>query len=177
MNGVDAVRVARAAGLELAVDGDDLLLEASALPPPSVLDLLSGHKAAVVALLRLGGDGWSAENWWSVFAEKIAFAERKAGLTRAQAEGRAFACCVIEWLNRNFLCSPAGRCFACGGGDHTHEPLLPFGIEPLGQVWLHSRCWPAWHAARKAKAVITLAARGITPPAEFPKDFGKNGGA
>jgi hypothetical protein len=64
MSAVDALRAARAAGLDLWVDGDDLLLAASAPPSASILDMLSRHKAAVVALLRPGGDGWSAENWW-----------------------------------------------------------------------------------------------------------------
>lgn len=177
MNAVDAVRAARAAGLELEVDGDDLLLAASAPPSASILEMLSRHKAAVVALLRPGGDGWSAENWWSFFDERADIAERKGGLTRVQAEERAFACCEVEWLDRNFVCSPPRQCFGCGGGGHTHEPLLPFGIEPPGHVWLHSRCWPAWHTARKAKAVISMAAMGITSPVKFPNDFGKNGGA
>jgi hypothetical protein len=161
MNAVDAVRTARAAGLELEVDGDDLLLAASAPPPASVLEMLSRHKAAVVALLQPGGDGWSAENWWSFFDERAGIVERKGGLTRVQAEECAFACCVVEWLNRNFVCSPQGRFFACGGDDHTHEPLLPFGIEPPGHVWVHSRCWPAWHADRKAKAISALLLMGI----------------
>ena len=61
--------------------------------------------------------------------------------------------------------------------DHAHDPLLPFGIEPTGHAWLHSRCWPAWHAGRKAEAVAALAAMGIAEPADLPDDFGKNGGA
>lgn len=176
MSGVDAVRTARAAGLELEVDGDDLLLAAPALPSASILDMLSRHKASVVALLRPGGDGWSAENWWSFYDERADVAERKSGLTRALAEERALACCVVEWLNRNFVRSATGHCFACGVSDHTHEPLLPFGIEPPGHVWLHSRCWPAWHTGRAAKAVIALAAMEIAAPTKFPNDFGKNRG-
>ena len=55
--------------------------------------------------------------------------------------------------------------------------LVPHGIEPTGHVWLHSRCWPDWYAGRKAEAVAALNAMGIVSPAEFPNDFGKNGGA
>jgi hypothetical protein len=161
MNAVDAVRAARAAGLELEVEGDDLLLAATAPPSASILEMLARHKATVVALLRSGGDGWSALNWWSFFDERADIAESKGGLTRVQAEERAFACCEGEWLNRNFVCSPPGRCFACGGADHTHELLLPFGIEPPGHVWLHSRCWPTWHAGRKADAISALSSMGI----------------
>jgi hypothetical protein len=43
---------ARAAGVGVHVDGDDLVLEAAAQPPPDVLDLLSQHKAGIVALLH-----------------------------------------------------------------------------------------------------------------------------
>jgi hypothetical protein len=53
--------------------------------------------------------------------------------------------------------------------------LLPHGVEPTGRAWLHSRCWPAWHAARKAEAVATLKAKGIAPSAGFPDGFEKNG--
>jgi hypothetical protein len=30
--------------------------------------------------------------------------------------------------------------------------LLPFGAEPTGHAWLHSRCWDAWHTGRKSEA-------------------------
>ena len=73
-----------------------------------------------------------------------------------QAEAQAFECCVVEWLNRNPVCSPPGRCLGCGGGEDTHDKLLPYGTEQTGHAWLHSRCWEAWHANRKAKAVAVL---------------------
>ena len=177
MSAAEALKAARAAGVELRLDGDDLVLEASAPPPAAVLDLLSRHKPGIVALLRPGRDGWSAEDWQVFFDERAGIAEFDGGLPRPEAEARAFACCVVEWLNRNPVRSPPGRCLACGGGDHAHDPLLPFGVEPTGHAWLHSRCWPAWRAAGKAEAVAALAAMGIAPPAEFPDDFGKNGGA
>jgi len=52
----------------------------------------------------------------------------------------------------------------CGQAEHPRDPCLPFGAEPTGHAWLHSRCWPAWHAARKAEAVAALAAIGISEP-------------
>jgi hypothetical protein len=52
MSAIVALEAARAAGIRLATDGDDLLLEANAAPPSSVLDLLSLHKLRVVELLR-----------------------------------------------------------------------------------------------------------------------------
>ena len=54
MSAVEALKAARAAGVELALDGDDLVLEAASAPPAAVLDALSRHKAEIVALLRPG---------------------------------------------------------------------------------------------------------------------------
>jgi hypothetical protein len=47
-----ALKAARAAGIRLGTDGDDLLLEADAAPPSAVLGLLSRYKIGVIALLR-----------------------------------------------------------------------------------------------------------------------------
>jgi hypothetical protein len=51
MSATEAIKVARHAGIELAIDGDNLVLEAPAPPPATVLHLLSRHKAEVVAIL------------------------------------------------------------------------------------------------------------------------------
>lgn len=173
MSAAEALKAARAAGIELGIDGDDLVLEASAPPSAAVLDLLSHHKVGIVTLLRPAGDGWSAEDWQVLFDERAGIAEFKGGLPRGRAEARAFACCVAEWLNRNPARSPAGRCLNCGDGNHAHDPLLPHGVESNGHAWLHSRCWPAWYAGRKSEAVAALAAMGIASPDNFPDDFGK----
>jgi hypothetical protein len=153
MSAAEALKAARIAGVELRLDGDDLVLEASSPPPDTVLDRLSRHKPGIVALLRHGWNGWTAEDWQAFFDERAAIAEFDGGLPRAQAEGRAFACCVVEWLNRNFACS-----------------LPECTLVPLS----HSRCWPS---ARKAEAIAALATMGIAARCEFPDDFGKNGGA
>ena len=52
MSAAEALKAARAAGIRLGIDGEDLVLEASAPPPAAVLDLLSRHKAGVVTLLQ-----------------------------------------------------------------------------------------------------------------------------
>ena len=126
-----------------------------------MLELLALNKAGVVALLRTGSDGWSGEDWRTFYDERVGIAEFGGGLLRAQAEARPFACCVAEWLNRNLVRSPPGRCLGCGGGEHAHDALLPFGTEPTGHGWLHSRCWDDWHASRKAEAVAALSTYGI----------------
>ncbi len=177
VSAVEALRAARAAGVDLRVDGDDLVLEASVAPQRAALDLLSRHKSGIVALLRLGSDGWSAEDWQVFFDERAGIGEFEGGLLRPEAEARAFACCAAEWLNHNFARSPPGSCLVCGGADSRHDALLPCGIETTGHVRLHSLCWGAWYGARKVKAVAALATMGVARPPKFPDDFGKNGSA
>lgn len=161
MSAVQALKAARAAGIDIALDGDALVLAAATAPPPAVLDLLACHKAGIVALLLPTNDGWSGEDWLAFFDERAGIAEFDGGLPRASAEARAFACCVAEWLNRNSVRSLPGRCLGCVEGEHAHDTLLPFGTESTGHAWLHSRCWEAWHASRKAEAVAALSIFGF----------------
>jgi hypothetical protein len=161
MSAIAALKAAHAAGVHLRIEGNDLVLEASAAPASAVLDLLSLNKAGIVTMLRPGVDGWSGEDWHAFFDERAGIAEFDGVLPRPQAEEGAFTCCVVEWLNRNPVRSMPGRCLGCGGGDHVHDPLLPYGIETTGHAWLHSRCWPAWHEGRKAEAAVALAAINI----------------
>ena len=163
MSAVMAIREALAAGVQVAIDGDALTLEASAAPPPAVIESLSRHKAEIIALLRPAEDGWSVLDWLTFCGERALMAAAH-GLTVTKAEARAFDCCVVEWLNRNPVRSPPSRCLGCGQTEHSHEPLLPFGTEGSGHAWLHSRCWQAWHESRKAKAIAALAAMGIVEP-------------
>ena len=164
MSAADALKAARAAGVELALDGDDLALKAASAPPAALLDALSRHKPEIVVLLRPAEGGWSAEDWQVFFEERAGIVEFDSGLPRAEAEAHAFAYCLVEWLNRNPERSPAGRCLGCDGGEHAIYKPLPFDTESAGHAGLCSRCWPAWHAARKAEAVGALAAMGIDQP-------------
>jgi hypothetical protein len=109
-----------------------------------------------VALLRSGSDSWSGEDWLVFFNERAGIAEFDGGLSRTEAEARALECSAAEWMNRNPARSPPGRCLQCGGREEKWDRLLPFGTEPTGHAWLHSRCWGAWHANRKARAVAVL---------------------
>jgi hypothetical protein len=142
MSAFETLKAARAACVELALDGDDLVLNAASAPPAAVLDALARHKAEVVVLLRPGHDGWSAEDWQVFFDERAGIVEFDGGKPRPEAEAQAFACCIVEWLNRNPERLPAGRFLGCGDREHAHDPLLPYGAEPTGHAWLHGRCWP-----------------------------------
>lgn len=161
MTAREAIRAARAAGVEIALNGGDLVLEAASPPPASILEALSRNKAGIVTLLRPGDDGWSAEDWQVFFDERAGIAEFDGGLGRSEAETRAFACCVSEWLIRNPSSSTPGRCLVCGGCEQPNDSILPFATETSGHTWLHHHCWGAWHEGRKAQAVAALAAMGI----------------
>jgi hypothetical protein len=164
MNAANALRAAVAAGVAIAVDGNDLVLEAVSIPPPDVLNALLRHKPDILALLRPRQDGWSAADWHVFFEERAGIAEFDGALPRSDAEAQAFTCCVVKWLNRNPACSPSGRCLGCGNPAHSHDPLMPYGVESTGYAWLHLRCWEAWQAARKREAVAALTAMGIREP-------------
>jgi hypothetical protein len=167
MSAASVVMEARSAGIQLGVDGDDLVLEAPAPPAAAVLDALSRHKVEIVTLLRPGRDGWSAEDWQVLFDERAGIVEFDGGQLRPQAEVQAFACCIVDWLNRNPERSPAERGLECGDREHAHDPPLLYGVEPTGHARLHSRC-PAGYEAREAKAVLALTALGISAPVVHP---------
>jgi hypothetical protein len=134
MSVVEALKAARAAGVELALDGDDLALKAASAPPTAVLDALSRHKAEIVVLLRPAEPGWSAEDWQVFFDERAGIIEFDGGLPRSEAEALAFDCCVAEWLNRNPERSPAEHCPGCGDHEHAHDPLTPYCVAPNGHA-------------------------------------------
>jgi hypothetical protein len=49
MSAFEALQKARATGLRIVIDRDDLVLESHVPPPADVLDLLTLHKAAIVS--------------------------------------------------------------------------------------------------------------------------------
>jgi hypothetical protein len=58
VSAAEALKAARAAGIQLGIDGDDLVLNAASAPPAAVLDALSLHKVEITNLLRPTKDGW-----------------------------------------------------------------------------------------------------------------------
>ncbi len=159
MSAAEALKAARAVGIHLEVDGDELLWEASAQPTSVILEVLSHHKAEIVAVLRPGRDGWSAEDWQAFFDERAGIMEFDGRLSRTEAEAQALACCIVEWLNRNPTPSAPGRCVWCDQADS--RVVLPYGVEPGTHIWLHAECWPEWQKVRRSQAREALARMGI----------------
>jgi len=133
MSAFETLAAARSAGIEIATDGGDLVLEAAGPPPGELLERLRLHKTAIVELLEPRADGWSAEDWQAFFNERAAIAEFDGGLPRPKAEAQAFAECAAEWLDR-----------FCAGA-------LPPPLQPC------PRCWAAW----RQDAVKSIESMGI----------------
>jgi hypothetical protein len=165
-----ALDAARAAGIEVRLNGKDLDLSADSEPPPDVLDMLRRHKLSIVALLQRPlvprpslqpSQPWDRDDWRAFFDERAAIAEFDGGLPGPDAEALAFDCSVAEWLYRNPVTSVPGLCPICRDADRPNDPLLPVGTAGAGEVWLHRGCSAGWCTARKAEAVADLAAMGI----------------
>ena len=123
MNAAEVIMEAQAVGIQIWIDGDDVVLNAEAQPSPGILELLSRNKPAILNWLRPGADGWSARDWRNYFDRYANVTEFNRGLPRVQAEARAFSCCIGEWLKRNPIRSRPGRCELCGDSKGL---LLPF---------------------------------------------------
>jgi hypothetical protein len=160
MSAAEALRAAHAAGITVMFDGEDLVLEASAEPPQAVLDVLARHKLSILALLRPGQRGWTAEDWRARFDERAGFLEHNGGWSRLEAEVQAFEQCIVEWLNANPTFSPSGRCAWCGKAETPSARVLPFGAGEHHE-WLHAECWSAWYQRRREEAVLALREMGI----------------
>jgi len=74
MNAAEALKVARAAGVEVTAEGDDLVWTACDDPPKRVLAALAEHKAKLLALLRHAPDdpGDDGLEWHGKVEEPIA---------------------------------------------------------------------------------------------------------
>jgi hypothetical protein len=165
MSAREALRAARAVGVEFAVNGADLSLKAPSEPPAAILEALRRHKPEIAAMLRPGRDGWSAEDWRLYFEERAAIAEFYGGLPRDNAEAQAFECCVVKWLDGNPAPSAPGCCAWCSRTE-SHDVVVPYGTEPGTHTWLHRECWSAWHLVRRSQAQQTLNRMGLRNPSD-----------
>lgn len=174
MSASEALLQAREAGVRVRIDGDHLALEASAPPQAGVLDILARYKADILYLLRPADDGWSAEDWREYYEERAGVAEFNGGLSREQAEKRAYDCCVGKWLHLNPVRSAPSRCHHCGKPGGLLFPYLTGDkLRDPWHTWLHQECSSDWHNARKMKAVSVLFEMGISNSNEISNNFGK----
>ncbi len=104
---------------------------------------------------------WAAEDWRTFYDERAGIAEFDGDQTRAEAEARAFQCCVTEWLNQHPEPSDPGCCAWCGAEETSEARVVPCGTIPAGHTWLHPECWQEWAENRRASAITALTDHGI----------------
>jgi hypothetical protein len=99
MNAAEALHAACAAGVTVTLDGEGLLLEASAEPPQVLIDALVRHKRSILALLRPDREGALgerpsspvelADTWTEAGNEYTAIIKHNGGAPCAWAEALA----------------------------------------------------------------------------------------
>ena len=105
---------------------------------------------------------WAAEDWRTFFDERAGILEYDHGLSREDAEQRAFECCIVEWLNQHPEPSDPDRCAWCGSEETSEARVVPYGTNPAGHTWLHPGCWDEWYQERHRKAASALMGVGIS---------------
>jgi hypothetical protein len=164
MKAADALAVARQAGVDVRIEGQNLRLRSGGEPPPDVLETLRLHKAEIVALLATDHDAWTAKDWQVFYDGRAGIAEYDGGVSRAETEVRAFEWCINEWMEQHPEPSLPDQCAWCGKPDTTGSSVVPFGTQSHGHTWLHSGCWEVWFRDRRERAEQALRAFGVERP-------------
>jgi hypothetical protein len=175
MSAVEALKAVQAAGVELRIDGESLVLEASAAPPAEVIHLLSRHKPDIIALLRPSQDAWTAQDRQAFFQERAGIAESCGG--------------TVEKLRRA-LSGPVSS----NGSNETRSARHRIGVAGAeGRTVQPTSSCPLASRERDMHGCIAVVgsrgasigkrrrskrqAHGIADPSGFPNDFAKNGSA
>ena len=162
LSALAALRSARAAGVSVQAEGENLKLEASAPPPAEVLEALRQFKRESLELLRVGADGWSGLDWHDHFEERAAIAGLGGALPQDQAEAHAWSGCISNWLRLNPVRSRPGECARCGDSHGLLQPYLEdLHASNPGHVWLHQSCSQPWYEERRAAATAALGHYGL----------------
>jgi len=162
MSAAEVLNELRAAGIEVAANGDNLALRAAQEPSPEVLEQLRQHKAAILQLLRIPESSWSADAWQDYFDERAAISEFDHGLNRVDSENNAFSHCVQEWSRQHPISSAPGVCHQCLQPKGLIQPYFTGGdVHNPAHVWLHPNCANRWHEARRDSAIASLEALGL----------------
>lgn len=161
MSAAMLIERACADGLVLQVsDAGALQVTGPAASVERWLPALEREKPAILAALNGRERSRGKTTWRAIYDERVACG-RETGLSGAAARANAYAGCLAEWLDRTFMPSDAVACALGEDCRRRHGPLLPYGVEQTGYVWLHPECRPLWAARRKIQAVKALAAAGV----------------
>ena len=117
MSPQEALAAARSAGVEVRLDGKDLIVSSAGEPPDDICAMLSRQKPAIVEYLQAPPAEraacapetpppppapapvrpWSAADWRLFHNDRQLVAEITLGKTRQQARTYAYVCCIREW--------------------------------------------------------------------------------
>lgn len=165
MSATSIIRTVRAAGGEITLADDRIKLKIPASVHDKVIAEIRTHKGAIKRALKSEADDpWAAEDWRALYDERAGIAEFDGGQTRAEAEARAFECCIVEWLNRHPQPSNPGHCAWCRTAETSGAHVVACGTSPAGRAWLHPVCWQPWHDKRRQSAISALADFNIDKP-------------
>jgi hypothetical protein len=162
MNAAEVLDAARGAGLLLAVDGADLVLESSDPPPPAMLELLRAHKAGIITAITAAGPVSQEANaagvdWCGWYEERAALRQFDGGYTRDEAECLAWSEAEDRWHRTHGERVPRDLCAGCRRriGEDKALDLADGSRAHLSDLECLIRHGERWRAAA-AKALIAL---------------------
>jgi hypothetical protein len=103
-------------------------------------------------------DHRAASDYRALFDERAGIAEFEQKLSRDDAERIALDHCITVWMSHNPATSPDDHCCWCKGSDKPGN-IISYGSGP--HAWLHPKCWPSWHEARRDEATRVLVKMGV----------------
>jgi hypothetical protein len=118
MSALEALAVAKAAGVKLSLDGDGIILEAPKLPD-DVVELLTAAKPDLLRVLEWREAAKAAlTSWPPPDIREDRWAEALQGLHRFVVEGWADKAAVLGWSRTSFT-----GCRSCGRASTFAAPL------------------------------------------------------
>lgn len=152
------LKAAEAAGVHIKIDNGDLVLEADAPPPDSIVDALSSEKAGIIALLKTqNGDSINQSNM-ALFPSTRSSQVDQIPPFREAPGINPDETAINDWLNSNPVATPPDRCAWCFRAEDPDHAVVPFGVHGSGHIWLHGECWDPWRLHRRQMAVKALKA-------------------
>jgi hypothetical protein len=140
----ETLELARRHGVRVALNDNNLSLEADTAPPAEVIAAFKAAKSAIVGELRL----------------RQALDRQR----REEVERRD----ITRWINKHFISSPPGRCIHCGGGPRANDRFVLIFVGS-DRADVHASCHQTWlnerqAAARRALGLEADSAAGIAVP-------------
>ena len=178
MDGLTLIREAKAAGLSVAVAGEQLIIRGPR-QAEQVARKLIAHKSAVLAAIAVQDDVGAAAEMHDdlplhdeaeaaelryAYAERVGIRLFDAGYSRREAERLAYGEAIERWCDWHPLRLQPGRCAGC------REPLSIGSLELPDDARVHWEqdqdfgCLIAYGFRRKRRAVAALARCGLHPP-------------